>query len=158
MTGGAVPAVGAVAPEFTLPDQYGQPTALADLRDGRAALLVFYPFAFSRICTSELAAVQRELDRFQGDRVRTVGVSCDAVYSLKAWAQEQGYDFPLLSDFWPHGEVAQAYGVLDEATGMAVRGTFLIDAHGTVRWSLVNPPGEERDVAVLLEAVDALTT
>ncbi|MBY8853954.1 redoxin domain-containing protein, partial [Saccharothrix sp. MB29] len=62
----------------------------------------------------------------------------DTPFSLKAWSAEQGYGFPLLSDFWPHGEVARAYGVFDEKSGMAVRGTFLVDVAGVVRYAEVN--------------------
>ncbi|KNX37404.1 peroxiredoxin [Luteipulveratus halotolerans] len=148
--------IGSAAPDLTLPDQYGRPTSLAELRHGRAVLVVFFPFAFSRICTGELAAIQRDLERFDNDRVTTVGVSCDPVYSLKAWAQAEGLEMPLLSDFWAHGEVARSYGVLDERAGMPVRGTFLIDEHGVVRWTLVNPPGEARDFTGFHRALDAL--
>lgn len=144
--------VGAAAPDFTLKDQFGQETSLRDLRAERAVLLVFYPFAFSGICTGELCSVRDDLTRFSNDRVRTVAISCDPMFSLKAWADQEGYDFPLLSDFWPHGQVAQAYGVFDDAAGMAIRGTFLVGTDGTVRWSLVNGPGEARDLASFEQA------
>ena len=145
--------VGASAPDFTLKDQFGQETSLRDLRAERAVLLVFYPFAFSGICTGELCSVRDDLTRFSNDRVQTVAISCDPMFSLKAWGDQEGYDFPLLTDFWPHGQVAQAYGVFDEAAGMAIRGTFLIGTDGTVRWSLVNGPGEARDLASFEQAL-----
>jgi len=66
-------------------------------------------------------------------------------FSLKAWSQAENYQFPLLSDFWPHGETAKAYGVFNETAGMAVRGTFLVDKEGVVRFAEVNQPGEARD-------------
>lgn len=146
-------AVGATAPEFTLRDQFGQDTSLAELRADRAVLLVFYPFAFSGICTGELRSVRDDLTRFQNDRVQTVAISCDAMFTLKAWAEQERYDFPLLSDFWPHGEVAQVYGVFNDEAGMSIRGTFLVGADGTVIWSLVNGPGDARDLAAFEAAL-----
>lgn len=140
-------AVGDQAPEFTLKDQFGQDTELSELRSQRPVLLVFYPFAFSGICTGELCSVRDDLTRFQNDRVSFAAISCDPMFTLKAWADHEGYDFPLLSDFWPHGEVARAFGVFNEDAGMAIRGTFLVDASGTVSWALVNGPGEARDLA-----------
>ncbi|MDT7568571.1 MAG: mycoredoxin-dependent peroxiredoxin, partial [Pseudonocardiales bacterium] len=77
--------------------------------------------------------------------VQVLAVSVDHPFALKAWADAQGYDFPLLSDFWPHGAVAQAYGVFLEEKGLAVRGTFLVDKSGIVQFAEVNGPGEARD-------------
>ena len=148
--------IGSPAPDLTLPDQYGRPTSLEQLRRGRAVLLVFYPFAFSRICTGELTAIQADLGRFDNERVSTVGISCDPIYSLKAWAGAEGLELPLLSDFWPHGEVARAYDVFDAQAGRPVRGTFLVDAGGVVRWRLVNPAGEARDFDGFHRALAAL--
>lgn len=150
------PAVGSPAPDFTLPDQHGAPTTLSSLRGERAALVVFYPFAFSGICTGELTGLRDDVASFQNDAVQLLAVSCDPVFSLRAWAEDQGFTFPLLSDFWPHGEVARAYGVLDERQGRADRGTFLVDSAGVVRWSVVNPPGQARDLDAYRAAVAAL--
>ncbi|AKU16619.1 peroxiredoxin [Luteipulveratus mongoliensis] len=152
------PETGARAPAFSLKDQFGQDTTLASLTQERAVLLVFYPFAFSRICTGELAAIRDDLPHFDNERVQTVGVSCDPMFTLKAWADAEGFDFPLLSDFWPHGVAARAYGVFDEQSGMAVRGTFLVDRDGVVRWALVNGPGEARDFGGFHEALATLDT
>lgn len=138
--------IGARAPDFTLKDQFGQDTSLAELRADRAALLVFYPFAFSGICTGELCSVRDDLARFQNDKVSIAAISCDPMFTLKAWADHESYDFPLLSDFWPHGAVAQDYGVFNEDAGMAIRGTFLVGTDGTVIWTLVNGPGDARDL------------
>jgi peroxiredoxin (alkyl hydroperoxide reductase subunit C) len=107
--------------------------------------VVFYPFAFSGICTGELCAVRDDLGSFQNDDVQVLAVSVDHVFALKAWSDQEGYQFPLLSDFWPHGEVATAYGVFNADRGMAVRGTFLVDKAGIVRFAEVNAPGEARD-------------
>jgi peroxiredoxin len=133
-----VPAVGEPAPAFTLTDQHGQTVALEDFRGEQAVLLVFYPFAFSRVCGSELQAIQESVEDFQNERVQVLAASCDALFSLRAYADEAGFGFPLLADHWPHGGAARAYGVFDEEHGCAVRGTFLIDSAGVVRWTVVN--------------------
>ena len=150
------PEVGSEAPDFTVKDQNNQAVTLSSFRGERAVLLVFYPFAFSGICTSELGAVRDDLADFQNDDVQILGISTDHPYALKAWSESQGFDFPLLSDFWPHGAVANAYGVFNEARGMAVRGTFLVDKAGIVKFAEVNGPGERRDQSGWRKAVAAL--
>lgn len=137
--------VGSPAPDFTLKNQDGQEVPLADFAGGKAVLLVFYPFAFSGICTGELCSVRDDLSSFQNDDVQVLGVSCDTTWSLKVWAQQEGYEFPLLSDFWPHGAVSESYGVFSADLGFAFRGTFLIDSDGIVRFAEHNGPGEARD-------------
>ncbi|MGL5860244.1 MAG: peroxiredoxin [Phycicoccus sp.] len=149
-------AVGQVAPDFTLRDQNGGDVTLSGLTSDKNVVVVFYPFAFSGICTGELDEIRDHLERFVSDDLQVLCVSCDPMFTLRAWADIQGYFFPLLSDHWPHGEVARAFGVLDEAMGAAVRGTFLVGRDGVVRWSLVNGPGERRDFSALPAAVDAL--
>lgn len=150
------PEVGTEAPDFTLKDQNHQDVTLSSLRGDRAALVVFYPFAFSRICTGELTAVREHLTDFQNDAVQVLAVSVDHPYALKAWSQAQDYRFPLLSDFWPHGKVAQDYGVFDDRSGKAVRGTFLVDASGMIRFAEVRATGEARDQDVWRKALAAL--
>ena len=151
-----VVAVGDVAPDFTLRDQHGADVGLSSFRGEQAVLVVFYPFAFSGICTGELCEIRDDISAFQNDAVQVLAVSCDPVHSLRAWSEDQGFDFPLLSDFWPHGAVASAYGVFDADRGMAVRGSFLVDADGVVRWSVVNGPGQARDLSAYREALAAL--
>ena len=137
--------VGSEAPDFTLNDYNKQPVQLSSFRGDKPVLVVFYPFAFSGICTGELCQLRDEFADYDNKGVQVLGVSVDTPFSLKAWAEKEGYQFPLLSDFWPHGEVAQAYGVFNEQAGLAVRGTFLIDTDGVVRFAEVNAPGEARD-------------
>lgn len=144
------------APEIALPDQHGELVRLSDFRGVSGVLVVFFPFAFSRVCTGELRELTEEVPAFEERGVQVVGVSCDPVFALRAWAAQEGYDLPLLSDFWPHGEAARAYGVLDGRRGMAVRGSFLVDAAGVLRWSVVNRPGQARDLAGYRAAVAAL--
>jgi peroxiredoxin len=148
--------VGDIAPDFTLRDQHGSEVSLSSFRGDQAVLVVFYPFAFSGICTGELCEIRDDLGAFQNDAVQVLAVSCDPVYALRAWAENQGFEFPLLSDFWPHGAVASAYGVFDAERGMAVRGSFLVDVDGVVRWSVVNGPGQARDLTAYREALAAL--
>ena len=137
--------VGSEAPDFPLNDYNKQPVQLSSFRGDKPVLLVFYPFAFSGICTGELCQLRDEFADYDNKGVQVLGVSVDTPFSLKAWAEKEGYQFPLLSDFWPHGEVARAYGVFNEDAGLAVRGTFLIDTAGVVRFAEVNAPGEARD-------------
>jgi len=137
--------VGQEAPDFTLRDQNREDVTLSSYRGRKSVLLVFYPFAFSGLCTNELCQVRDELPSFEGDDVQVIGISCDPPYTLKSWSIQEGYLFPLLSDFWPHGEVSRMYGVFNEVAGMSNRGTFLVDRTGIVRFSEVKEPGERRD-------------
>jgi mycoredoxin-dependent peroxiredoxin len=137
--------VGSPAPDFTLKNQDGQEVSLSDFRGDKAVLLVFYPFAFSGICTGELSSVRDDLSSFQNDQVQILAVSCDPVESLRAWARQEGYEFPLLSDFWPHGAVGESYGVFSSDLGFSFRGTFLIDKDGVVQFLERNGPGDARD-------------
>jgi peroxiredoxin len=148
--------VGQPAPDFTLKDQHGERLRLSSLRGERNVVLVFYPFAFSGICTGELCELRDNLSVFEDANVQVIGISCDPMHTQRAWAEAQKYEFPLVSDFWPHGEVAQAYGVFRDAAGFATRGTFLIDTDGILRWSMVNEPGEGRPLAAYREAIAAL--
>ena len=146
MTEDAGPAIGSPAPDFELRDQHGQHVRLSSLR-GRVVVVMFYPFAFSRVCTGELRDVGEQLPELQSDAVRLLAVSCDPMYSLRAFAEELDLAFPVLSDFWPHGEVARAYGVFDAERGCATRSTFVVDAEGVLRWSVHNAMPEARDLA-----------
>ncbi|ACZ89739.1 peroxiredoxin [Streptosporangium roseum] len=148
--------VGSPAPDFELKDQHGTPVKLSDYR-GRKVVLIFYPLAFSGVCHGELCAIRDEFIATAPEDVQVVTVSVDSVFTHRAWADREGYTFPLLSDFWPHGQVAQAYGVFDEEKGLATRGTFIIDGEGVVRWSVVNPIPEARDVAEYRKALAELS-
>ena len=150
------PEVGTEAPDFTLKDQNNQEVTLSSFRGDRNVLVVFYPFAFSGICTGELCAVRDDLPSFQNSDVQILAVSVDHPFALKAWSDAQGYDFPLLADFWPHGEVAKAYGVFNDGAGFALRGTFLVDKTGTVTFAEVNGPGEARDQDAWKKALAAV--
>ena len=149
-------AVGDQAPDFTLKDQNNQEWTLSEFQGDRNVLVVFYPLAFSGICTGELDQLRDDLAEFAA--VQVLAVSVDSAYTLKAWSDQQGYDFPLLSDFWPHGKVAQDYGVFNDKAGLANRGTFLVDVAGVIRFAEMNQPGEARDQTVWKQALATLAT
>ena len=137
--------IGAPAPDFALRDQHGQEVTLSSLR-GRAALVVFYPFAFSGVCTGELTGFRDRLGEFETDESTVLAISCDPVFTVRAFADRDALFFPLLSDFWPHGEATRAWGVFDERTGAPRRSSYVVDREGTVRWALHNAPGDARDL------------
>src|SRR4051794_35454052 len=147
--------VGDTAPEFSLSDQDKQVVSLAELR-GAPVLLVFYPFAFSGLCTGELCRLRDELAAYTDAGVKVLAISTDPVFSLRAVREKEGFDFPLLSDFWPHGATAQTYGVFNEKAGMALRATFLLDADGRVTFEQVNLPGDVREQSAWKDAVQQL--
>lgn len=139
--------VGQTAPDFTLQDQHGQEVTLSSFRGDKAVVVMFYPFAFSRICTSELCGVRDSLASFVNDDVQLLAVSCDPMFALRAFAEQDHLTYPLLSDFWPHGEVAREYGVFDDDRGCAIRGSFIVDRTGRVAWKVENALSEARDLA-----------
>ena len=146
--------VGQPAPNFRTRNQHGESVSRADLL-GAPTVLVFYPWAFSGICRGELAALRDDHDRFVDLGVRVLGVSCDAMFTLRAYADTEGLPFDLLTDHWPHGAIAQAYGIFDDQAGCALRATFALDAEGVITWRVVNGIGEPREMADLLAAVVA---
>lgn len=148
--------VGQEAPDFELKDQHGRPVRLSSFRGHKNVVLVFYPFAFTGVCTGELKALRDGRPSLDNDDVALLAASTDSMYALRVFAEQEGLEFPLLSDFWPHGAVASAYGVLHERVGAALRGTFIIDTSGVVRWSVVNDLGDARDVEDYLKVLAEL--
>ena len=148
--------VGTEAPDFTLRNQNNEQVTLSSFRGDRSVLLVFYPFAFTGICSGELCQLRDDLGAFENEAVTTLAISTDTVFSLKTWADREGFRFNLLSDFWPHGQVATTYGVFNDRAGMADRGTFLVDTTGTVRFAEHNDPGQARNQTAWKEALTAL--
>ena len=138
-------AVGDEAPDFELPDQDRRPVRLSSFRGRKNVVLVFYPLTFTPVCEGELCALRDAPEDFSGEDVQTLAVSVDNTPALKRWSLEQGFAFPLLADFWPHGEVARRYGVLDEASGLPLRGTFVVDKAGRIAYTVVNAIPDARD-------------
>jgi peroxiredoxin len=139
--------VGEQAPDFELKDQHGSPVRLSSFRGKKNVVLVFYPLAFSGVCSGELRALRDDFPEVSREDVELLTVSVDSTFALRTWADRDNFDFSLLSDFWPHGEVAKLYGVFDEDKGVATRGTFIIDKAGVIRWTVVNPIPQARDIA-----------
>ena len=137
--------VGQTAPEFTLRDQHGQPISLASFRGRQNVVLMFYPWAFTGVCTSELCEIRDRIATFDNEDTVTLAVSCDSQFSLRIFGEREGYTFQLLSDFWPHGDVSHSYGVFNERAGVAIRGTFIIDKEGVVQYAVVNEIPDARD-------------
>lgn len=148
--------IGDQAPDFTLRDQNDQERTLSEFRGNHHVLVVFYPLAFSPICGGELCQLRDDLAEFQNADAQVLAVSVDSTYTLKAWSQQQGYDFPVLSDFWPHGKVARDYGVFNDEAGIANRGTFLVDTQGVIRFAEMKQPAEARDQTAWKQALAAL--
>lgn len=147
--------VGSPAPDFTLKDQHGRAVTLSALRP-RTVLLVFFPLAFTPICQGELGEIQHRLASYQNDDTAVLALSVGPPPTHKIWAAEQGFGFPLLADFWPHGAVAQAYGVFNPDTGYPDRGTFAVDGAGIIRFAEVKDAGVARDQADWRRALDGL--
>ncbi|WP_029115150.1 peroxiredoxin [Mycobacterium sp. URHB0044] len=147
---------GTEAPDFTLKDQGGQPVTLGAFLGAKNVLLVFFPLAFTAICQGELDEIRDNPARYDNDDITTLAISVGPPPTHKVWASQSGFTFPILSDFWPHGAVAQAYGVFNDVTGFANRGTFVIDRAGVIRFAEMKAPGEVRDQALWNEALAAL--
>ena len=149
-------AIESMAPDFELVNQHGQKVSLSSYQGKKNVVVIFYPFAFSGICTGELCALRDDLAAFQNEKVELISISCDPMYANKVFAEQEGYKFQVLSDFWPHGAIAKAYGVFDENRGCATRGSFIIGTDGKIKWMVVNGLGEARNIAEYKVALSAL--
>ena len=146
--------VGEVAPDFELSNQHGETVKLSEKLGEKPVVLVFFPLAFSGICTGELCELRDNLNVFNDENIHLIAVSVDSKFTLKAWAEQEGYEFDLLADFWPHGDVAKQYGVFIEETGFANRATFVIAQDRKVVETIITAPGQARDFAAYREALD----
>jgi peroxiredoxin len=150
--------LGGPAPDFTLRDQFGQDVTLSSFRGQKAVALIFYPYAFSGVCTGEMAGIRSRLADFMTFDTEILAISCDPVYALRAFADQDGLNFPQLSDFSPHGAVSREYDVFDDAKGSPRRSSYVVDTRGILRWAVhnANPEGRDLDehVAQLRAAVE----
>jgi peroxiredoxin len=154
--GDMTPTIGHKAPDFTLRNQHGESVSLSSFRGSRHVVIVFYPFAFSGVCTGEMYELRDQLSTFENDAVQLLAVSCDPVYALRAFADQEGLKFPLLSDFWPHGEVARAYDVFNAELGCSMRSTFIVDRDGVLRWQIDNALADARSLDDYAQALSGL--
>ncbi len=142
-----------LAPDFELPNQFGEHIRLSEFRGVRPVVLVFFPLAFTSTCTGELCELRDNLSLFADKSVELIGISVDSKAALRVFAEQEGYEFTLLADFWPHGAVAKEYGVFLEHKGYANRASFLIDTRGVIRASFITAPGEARSLDAYREAI-----
>jgi peroxiredoxin len=148
--------IGSAAPDFELSDQHGEKVSLSSFKGKKNVVVLFIPFAFTGTCTGELCALRDDLAPFQNENVQLLAISCDSMFTQRIFAEQEGYKFPVLTDFWPHGATAKAYGIFSEDHGCAMRGTFIIDKEGILRWQIVNGLGDARNIADYKTAISAL--
>lgn len=148
--------IGSAAPDFELSDQHGVKVSLSSFKGKKNVVVLFIPFAFTGTCTGELCALRDDLAPFQNENVQLLAISCDSMFTQRIFAEQEGYKFPVLADFWPHGAAAKAYGIFNEELGCAMRGTFIIDKEGIIRWSVVNGLGDARNNGDYKTAIAAL--
>jgi peroxiredoxin len=138
--------IGDHAPDFELTNQYGETVQLSDFRGKKPVVIVFYPLSFSGICTGELCEIRDNFAKFDKENVELLAISVDSKYVQKQFAEHEGYKFSVLADFWPHGAVAQAYGVFLEEAGISNRATFVINTEGELVAKFVTAPGQARSL------------
>jgi peroxiredoxin len=146
--------VGSEAPDFTLRNEKGEEVSLSSLR-GRNVVLIFFPLAFSGICTKELHTTTDLAERYDAAGAEVYGISVDSPYALRAWKRDEGLKANFLSDFLPRGAVAQQYDAYIPEAGIATRATYVIDKDGKVAHKVVNHPGEQRDQEAIIDALAA---
>lgn len=146
--------IGELAPDFELSNQHGESVKLSDFRGKKPVVLVFYPLSFSGVCTGELCEIRDNLSVFSDRKVELLGISVDSKFVQKRFAEQEGYEFSLLADFWPHGQVAQDYGVFISERGIATRATFVINKEGVVVAKFVTSPGEPRSFSDYKRALE----
>ena len=149
--------IGDLAPDFTLPNQFGEDVTVSQFRGVKPVVLVFYPLSFSGICTGELCEIRDNFARFESNDVELLAISVDSKYVQKVFAEHEGYKFSVLADFWPHGQVAKDYGVFLEEHGISNRATFVIDKDGVLVAKFVTAPGQARSLDEYDRALATLT-
>lgn len=132
-------AIGSMAPEFALKDQDGNEIRLSKLRS-KKVLLSFHPLAWTSVCADQMKSLELAYEEFQSLNGLPIGISVDPVPSKKAWAESLGLKkLRIISDFWPHGEVAKAFGIFRDRDGFSERANILIDEEGKIVWFKVYP-------------------
>lgn len=148
--------IGEPAPDFSLQNHHGEQVRLRDFVGRKQVVLVFYPFAFSRVCTGELVQMRDELANVADDSTEVMAISCDPMFSLRIFAEQEGMNFSLCSDFWPHGAVSRAYHTFNDQLGCAERSSFIVDRDGVLNWRVKSDISRPRDLADYRSALAAL--
>ena len=148
--------VGQAAPDFTLKDQGQQEVKLADFRDKRNVVLMFYPLDWSPVCTSEHACMASEFKQFDQLDAAVLGLSVDSVWSHKAFAEKLGIKYSLLADFQPRGAVAEKYGMYLADKGITGRAIAIIDKAGNVAWFKQYDIPQQPDIKEVAAALAAV--
>jgi peroxiredoxin len=149
--------IGDLAPDFSLPNQFGETITLSQFRGVKPVVLVFYPLSFSGICTGELCEIRDNFSKFESSDAELLAISVDSKFVQKVFAEHEGYKFSVLADFWPHGQVAKDYGVFLEEHGISNRATFVIDKDGVLVAKFVTAPGQARSLDEYDRALATLT-
>lgn len=123
--------VGSVAPDFTLLNQDREPVSLDSLK-GSKSVIVFIPFAFTRTCEGELCQIRDEYSMFNDAEAPVVAITCNTLHANRVWSEQQGFQFDILSDWWPHGAVSRLYDTFNEDFGYAERTTYFLDEQGVI--------------------------
>jgi peroxiredoxin len=146
------------APDFTLEDQNGRRFKLSDFK-GKKVLLSFHPLAWTPVCSRQMKSLEDNKERFDELKTVAVGISVDSVPSKNAWAKDLGiHRTSLLSDFWPHGDVSQAYGLFYNQDGFSMRANVIIDEHQQVAWVKVYPTPRVPDISEVLRVLQDMKT
>ena len=151
--------IGQPAPDFSLFDSEKNKVTLSDLK-GHNVLILFFPQAFTSVCTAELCSVRDNMHQYADLNVTVLGISVDSVFTLARYKEDQQYNFPLLSDF--NKDVSDAYGTLYkdwilDMKGVSKRSAFVIDAEGLIRYAeVLENAGEQPDFKAIAEVVSAL--
>ena len=149
--------IGGPAPDFTLRDQFGADVTLSDFHGKKAVAIFFFPFAFSGVCTGEMSGLRDRLDEFVTFDTEVLAISCDPMFAMRQFADTDRLNFPVLSDFWPHGAVTKAYEVFNERNGAPHRSSYIIDKSGVVRWAVHNDNADGRDLDEHLQQLHAVS-
>lgn len=148
--------VGRPAPRFELFDQNREKVSLASLT-GRKTLVVFIPFPFTGVCEGELCTIRDNLSTLDRLDANVVAITCDTVPANKRWSDDNRFNFPVLSDYWPHGATATEYGAFNESVGAANRYTYVLDESGTVGEIIhTDSLGTAREFDAYLEALNRI--
>ena len=148
--------IGDKAPNFTLTNQFGEEVTLSDFRGEKNVVIVFYPLSFSGICKGELCELRDNFSQFEVADVELLAISVDSKFVQKQFAEQEGYKFSVLSDFWPHGAVASDYGVFLSEAGISNRATFVINKDGDLVAKFVTAPGQARSLDEYQKALSSL--